>query len=114
MGRNDTVRAMRKWFVMTSLALLAGCGGVQPFMIPTPALVKHPDLDLMPVVPPALRSTQVPVFYATTRAPDPAEHYSDEAGSALRFGAAQVRLGEPGWTWEQLLASESADTLKKP
>jgi esterase/lipase superfamily enzyme len=105
---------MRKWFAFLASALLAGCGGMHPFMIPAPALVKHPDLDLYPRIPPAFRTTQVPVYYATTRAADPVEHYSDDAGDGLRFGVAQVRLGEPGWTWEQLVASDAADTLKKP
>jgi esterase/lipase superfamily enzyme len=86
-------------------------------MIPTPALYKHPDLDLAPNLPPALRTTEVPVFYATTRAPAAAGesgHYTDGESEGTRLGVAQVRLGEPGWTWEQLAASDQDDTLKKP
>ena len=112
---------MTNWRFAASLALiatlLAGCGQVQPFMIPAPAVVKHPDLDLAPQLPPALRSTQVPVFYVTTRAPAAAGepgHYQDEQGGSVRLGVAQARLGEPGWSWEQLVASDQGDTLTKP
>ncbi len=98
-------------------AALAGCGTVEPFMIPTPAVFKRADLDLAPHLPPALRSTHVPVFYVTTRAPAAAGepgHYLDSEGDGVRLGVAQVRLGEPGWSWEQLLASDAGDTLATP
>jgi esterase/lipase superfamily enzyme len=104
-------------FAALLVAALAGCGAAEPFMIPTPAVFKHPALDLEPRLPPALRSTQVPVFYVTTRAPAAAGepgHYTDAAGKRARLGVAQVRLGEEGWTWEQLVASEYGDTLEKP
>jgi esterase/lipase superfamily enzyme len=96
------------------LVLFGGCASTQPHMIPTPAVFKHPGLDLAPQLPTALRSTEVPVFYATTRAPvEPGEsgHYRDAPGDGVRLGVADVRLGEPGWTWEDLLASDFTDTV---
>lgn len=107
--------------IRTALCLLAvvlgGCAGVQPHMIPVPAVYTHPTLDLMPHLPDAVRSTDVPVFYATTRAPAaPGEpgHYSDTPGDGVRLGVAHVHLGEPGWGWEQLIASDFTDTLHHP
>ena len=54
---------------MLLLMVLAGCATPTPHMIPTPVAYKHPSLDFLPKLPPELRSTEVPVFYATTRAP---------------------------------------------
>jgi esterase/lipase superfamily enzyme len=100
-----------------ALSMLAGCAATTPHMIPTPVAYKHPSLDLVPVLPPDLRSTEVPVFYATTREPVTAGargHYRDAQGDGVRLGVARVRLGEPGWTWDQLVASDFTDTLKNP
>jgi esterase/lipase superfamily enzyme len=97
--------------------ILFGCAGVQPHMIPTPAIYRHPSLDLAATLPTELRSTEVPVFYATTRAPaaaGEAGHYRDAAGDGVRLGVAHVRLGKPGWSWDELLASESTDTFNTP
>jgi esterase/lipase superfamily enzyme len=41
-------------------------------------------------------------------------HYTDAEGNGVRLGVAQVRLGEPGWNWEQLIASDAGDTLTQP
>jgi esterase/lipase superfamily enzyme len=95
------------------LAGLCGCAAT-PHMIPAPAAFKHPSLDLVSQLPAELRSTEVPVFYATTRAPaGPGEpgHYRDEPGEGVRLGVAHVRLGEPGWGWNELIASDATDTL---
>ena len=81
--------------------------------MPTPVLFKDPRLDFAPELPEALRSTRLPVFYATTRAPGEPGHYVDEHADGVTLGAAQVRLGEPGWTWEQLLASDRRSTLQE-
>lgn len=101
-------------FGLLLLVALGGCASTQPHMIPTPAVMKHPDLDFAPRLPPALRSTELPVFYATTRAPvDPGEpgHYRDAKGDGVRLGVAQVRLGSPGWSWDDLIASDYTDTF---
>ncbi|MGH8765513.1 MAG: alpha/beta hydrolase [Burkholderiales bacterium] len=100
-----------------AFALLAGCATVEPHLMPTPALYKDPQLDFFPALPPALRSTRLPVFYATTRAPaadgEPG-HYINADGDGVRLGVAQVRLGEPAWSWNDLVASDLGNTIEKP
>jgi hypothetical protein len=86
-------------------------------MMATPVLYKDQRLDFMPRLLPPLRTTELPVYYATTRAPatpgDP-EHYGNAPGQELRLGVAYVRLGEPGWTFDQLAASDWTSTVAKP
>lgn len=95
--------------------LLAGCAPVVPHLVPTPAVLKDPRLDIDGHIPPALRSTRLPVFYATTRAPvDGPEHFGNDAAPAVGLGVATVRLGEPDWTWQQLLASDRSSSVLHP
>jgi len=78
------------------LCALAGCATVEPHLMPTPAVFKDERLDFTPSRPAALRSTHVPVFYATTRAPAPGGdtgHYIDAAGDGFMLGVAGLRLG---------------------
>jgi esterase/lipase superfamily enzyme len=85
-------------------------------MAPTPVAFKLERLDLVSQLPATLRSTQVPVFYATTRAPAEAGepgHYRNAHDEHLRLGAARVALGEPGWGWAELVASDRGDTIAK-
>ncbi len=104
------------WFALL-LPTLVGCASVQPHMIPAPAIFRDPGIDLAQHLPPALRSTEVPVFYVTTRAPvakgEPG-HYGERTSDGTRLGVAHVRLGEPGWTWDQLVASDLTDTFNTP
>ncbi len=93
---------------------MAGCTTFQPHMIPTPAVFRDARLDMAVRLPAELRSTEVPVFYATTRAPvDPGKpgHYTDSAGDGVMLGKALVRLGPPGWKWEDLLASDRIENF---
>ena len=101
--------------LLASTGLLAGCGTVVPHLAPTPAVIKDPRLDFARHLPPALRTTQVPVFFATTRqATDGPEHFGDGQADGVSLGIATVRLGEPGWTWDQLLASDLASSVDEP
>lgn len=96
-------------------AMLAGCAPVVPHLAPTPAVIKDPRLDFERHVQPALKSTQVPVFFATTRkATDGPEHFGDTAADGVTLGVATVRLGEPGWTWPELVASDLASSVEQP
>ena len=72
-------------FGLLLLVALGGCASTQPHMIPTPAVMKHPDLDFAPRLPPALRSTELPIFYATTRfhAPVHAAEWNDPGLDAV-------------------------------
>ena len=102
------------WLIGALLCALTGCATVEPHLMPTPAVFKDERLDFTPSRPAELRSTHVPVLYATTRAPAPAGetgHYIDAAGDGVRLGVAGVRLGEPGWTWDDLMASDRTNAL---
>ena len=96
---------------------LVGCATVEPHLMPTPAVLKDPRLDFAPAVRAELRSTRLPVFYATTRAPvatgEPG-HYGNAASDGVTLGVASVRLGEPGWSWDQLIASDRASSIERP
>ena len=96
-------------------ALLAGCAPVVPHLTPTPAVFKDPRLDFERHLQPGLRSTQLPVFFATTReATDGPEHFGNAQAEGVTLGLATVRLGEPGWSWEQLLASDRSSSVSQP
>jgi esterase/lipase superfamily enzyme len=98
-----------------ALWLLAGCT-VEPHLMPTPAIFKDQRLDFAPALPVELRSTHLPVFYATTRAPAPASktgHYVNARGEGMQLGVAEIRLGEPGWTFEDLVVSNRTNTVKQ-
>jgi esterase/lipase superfamily enzyme len=94
---------------------LAGCAPVVPHLVPTPAVLKDPRIDFERTLPKELRSTELPVFFATTRKPvDGPEHFGNASADGVALGVATVRLGEPGWTWQQLLASDQASSVLEP
>jgi esterase/lipase superfamily enzyme len=73
-----------------------------------------PRLDFGRRVAPDDRDTDVRVLYATTRAPAPAgsrERYTQRAGDRTRLGLAHVALGEPGWSFDDLMASDKTSTV---
>jgi esterase/lipase superfamily enzyme len=97
------------------LLVLSGCSTVNWHLAPTPAVLKDPRLDFERTLPEALRTTRVPVFYATTRERvEGPENYGNSAAGHVELGVAQVRLGEPGWDWPALVASDQASTVAKP
>ena len=86
-------------------------------MMATPVVFKDERLDFIPHLSPHLRKTELPVFYATTRAPakpGDTRHYTNAPGQQLLLGVAEVRLGEPGWTFDQLAASDWTGSVEKP
>src|SRR5262249_29572434 len=98
-------------FVLFIAALLGGCGdGDRSWtMFPAPIVVKDPRLDFTRFVAPEHRTTNVRVFYATTRAPAPdgyPERYSRKPGDTVRLGVTGVQLGEPGWSFADLVESD--------
>jgi len=104
------------WWIGSLLCALAGCAAVEPHLMPTPAVFRDERIDFQPQLPAELRSTRLNVFYATTRAPAPAGetgHYVDAAGDGVRLGVAGVRLGEPGWTWDDLVVSDLTNTIER-
>lgn len=107
----------RLWRVVLYVALIGvgGCSKVDPVLIPTPAVIKDERLDFFSRLPLVLRSTQLPVFYATTRAPasdGDSGNYGNEKGAGMRLGLAGVRLGEPGWNWGDLVESDRKNTIE--
>jgi esterase/lipase superfamily enzyme len=98
-----------------ALPVFGGCA-TDPHLMPTPAVFKDERLDLTSTLAPELRSTRLPVFYATTRAAARAGepgHYADRPGEGVTLGVADVRLGEPGWSWSELVASDRTNTVEK-
>jgi esterase/lipase superfamily enzyme len=93
---------------------VAGCASVEPHLTPTPAVLKDPRLDFVSNIPEALRSTHVPVFYATTRARSEENHYGNADGGGVTFGMANVRLGGPGITWDGLMESHRTSSVEHP
>jgi esterase/lipase superfamily enzyme len=100
---------------LIALALLAAGCATEPHMAPTPAIIKDSRLAFARTLPPELHSTHVPVFFATTRgAVTGPEHFGNDAAEGVALGFADVRLGEPGWTWDDLLASNQTSSVDKP
>lgn len=94
--------------------LLAGCATTElPHVMPAPAVMKDPRMDFGQALPAALQSTRLPVFYATTRAAGEPGHYVNSKGEGTQLGVAHVRLGEPEWTWPQLIASDSTSSVDR-
>lgn len=104
-------RTLLRLGLLLAIGLLAACDrGTPPLrMIPAPIVVQDPRLDFARAVAESDRGVDVPVFYATTRARSAegaAEAYSREAGDDARLGVARVALGEPGWRFDHLVASD--------
>src|SRR5215470_300346 len=99
-------------------ALTASCTQtVVRAMIPTPIVMQDDRLDFSRSVPTESRGTQVNVLFATTRAPAPPEapeRYARRAGDAVRLGVAQVQLGEPGWSYDDLVQSDRTSRPETP
>jgi esterase/lipase superfamily enzyme len=97
--------------------LLAGCdsGDVARPMMPAPIIMKDARLDFTRRVAPDDRQTNiVPVLYATTRKPAPAggpQHYLGSRGDTVRLGLAHAHLGEPGWSFADLVESDRTSTV---
>jgi len=57
------------------------------------------------------------VLFATTRAPAPPEapeRYTHRPGDAVRLGVARVQLGEPGWSFGDLVKSDRTSRPEAP
>src|SRR5262245_44328955 len=86
-------------------------------MVPTPIVMQDERLDFSRIVAPDRRVTEKRVFFATTRAPAPPEapeRYTTRAGGAVRLGVARVQLGEPGWSYDDLVESDRTSRPEMP
>jgi len=96
-------------------ALSPGCTTTRA-MVPSPVVMQDERLDFSYPVLPNSRSTGVNVLFATTRAPAPpgaAERFTRHAGDGVRLGVVQVQLGEPEWSFEDLVESDRTSRAEK-
>jgi esterase/lipase superfamily enzyme len=97
---------------------LGGCATDRYHLMATPLIYRDERLDLVSQIPEKLRSTRATVFYATRRAPvaagEPGHYGSEVNEDGMRLGVAQVELGEPGWTFDQLAASDRTSSVEEP
>lgn len=110
------LEALGRRLASVALAVMAaGCATVEPHLAPAPAVFKDARLAFDQTLPQALKTTRLPVFFATTRAAtDGPEHFGNGAAEGVSLGMAEVRLGEPAWTWDDLRASDHTSTVDKP
>lgn len=91
--------------VIASALLLAACSGPR-VMMPTPNEALDDDTSAYQALHPELKSTQVPVFYVTDRAPEKDDKgnlvYGYGRSPSLAFGTTVVDIGED-MSWEELL-----------
>ena len=101
------------WCLVAVVLILAGCSGPRT-MMPTPNVHLDPQRDYFADLARELKSTEVPLFYVTDRAPEQDEkgnlRYGYERSASLAFGTAVVDLGVDQ-TWEKLL--EASRTQKR-
>ena len=99
-------------------ALSAGCSqSVVRRMFPTPIVMQDERLDFSQTVLPERRATEVSVLFATRRAPAPPEapeRYARGAGDGVRVGVVRVQLGEPGWSFDDLVKSDRTSSPETP
>lgn len=96
--------------------LLAGCS-TQRTLMPTPNLYLEAQEDTFGKLNPALKTTEVPLFFVTDRLPekDEAGHirYGSGRSSSLAFGRAVVELGRDA-TWDELVEASRTQNRVKP
>ncbi len=104
--------------LVLALSLLAGCATTgEHHLMATPVIYKDARLDFAATLPKKLQSTQATVFYATRRtqvAAGELGNYGDGESASVELGVAQVGLGEPGWTFDQLQDSDLTGTVENP
>ncbi|MDM0083182.1 alpha/beta hydrolase [Variovorax sp. J31P179] len=110
-------RAARLVLSLLAAVLLAGCYAPVRLM-PTPVSFSNGDIDPFENIGEKLKTTDVPVFYATNRLaliehPDPV--HTIVPTDDLRMGVAHVRVGDESLDWETLhRLSTSADPDERP
>src|SRR5262245_392348 len=103
--------------VSCGILLLSCSGSVVRTMVPSPIVMQDERLDFSRLVPSDSRTTEVSVLFATTRAsaaPDAPERYTSRPGDAVRVGVAQVQLGEPHWSFDDLVESDRTSRPEAP
>jgi esterase/lipase superfamily enzyme len=94
--------------MVLALALLSTGCATGRMMMPTPNVHLDPDRDFYAGLPQELKSTEVPLFYVTDRAPERDEEgklrYGHRRSASLAFGRTVVDLGAD-LEWEDLVAA---------
>jgi len=99
------------------LGSLCACASEPNILMATPLMYRDERLDIFAQLPEAHRNTKAETFYATRRAPVPQGepgHYGRDPNESVRLGVAHVELGDPGWTYEQLVDSDRTSTVEDP
>ncbi|MEE8225254.1 MAG: hypothetical protein V3R30_00405, partial [Kiloniellales bacterium] len=108
----STSTRMKGIFPIVVMLVLVGCATSRPLM-PTPAIYVDQKEGLFEDVPPALRTPEVDILFATDRQPE-----QDEAGSlrygygrseSVAFGSVVVDLGHD-LTWDALVKETQASS----
>jgi esterase/lipase superfamily enzyme len=98
--------------------LSAACArGPVRAMPPSPIVMQDKRLDFSRPVLPQRRTTEVSVLFATTREPAPKgapERFTRRPGNAVRIGVAQVQLGEPEWSFQELVEADRTSGPEAP
>jgi esterase/lipase superfamily enzyme len=105
--------------LLLAAVVLAGCDSpdVARPMMPAPIIMKDPRLDFTRLVAPQNRNTDVRVLYATSRTPAQAgdsRNYLQSRTGTVRLGLAQVHLGQPGWSFADLVESDRTSRVDTP
>lgn len=117
LGTVGIARAFSVFSTLLAAALLAGCYAPVRLM-PTPVSFSNGDIDPFEKIGEKLKTTDVPVFYATNRLaliehPEPV--HTIVPTDDLRMGVAHVRVGDETLDWETLhRLSTSADPDERP
>jgi esterase/lipase superfamily enzyme len=97
---------------------LFGCASSKKFtLMPTPIIYQHAQLDPFSHLPPAQRSTETRIFYASNRTRKPSTNqinYGNNLDSVLHLGQATIRMGDSGFSWEDLYVSCTNEHRKQP
>jgi esterase/lipase superfamily enzyme len=104
---------------LVALAALSSACSQNPVrnMVPTPIVMQDARLDFFRNLPPERRVPEVHVLFATNRAPAPPGapgHFTHRPGDAVRVGVARVQLGEPGWSFDDLVKSDRTAHPENP
>src|SRR5262249_14072981 len=116
--KNMDSASIRAVAALVLAAVSASCSqNVERTMVPSPIVMQDTRLDFSRAVAPERPRTEVSVLFMTTRAPAPPgapERYSRRAGDAVRLGVARVQLGEPGWSYAELVGSDRTSRPETP
>jgi esterase/lipase superfamily enzyme len=95
-------------------AIAGGCAS-DVKLKPVPVIYAPGRVELASLVPESQRTPDLRVFYATNRgAKGPADdrYYTNAISNTLRLGAANVRVGDKGDTWDEIGKGNPAFTVR--